>query len=180
MEDGKREEFGIGFVCVDLRSSAVSLRIVGQKKGNRRWTQKTQMKKDYNDPNHRPHCTPRPAGLVASEPQRWAREMMTKNKSVAVSIGKMLAVMVASLVGAFVFWLLFAFFLSDTVDIDAPRTHFDTVCDIVGCVGGVVIAFTGAVVFPIHMLRIIIIPPNQASHATSESAPGAASSAHEG
>ena len=86
---------------------------------------------------------------------------MTKRKSVAASIGKMLAVMIASLIGATVFWLLFAFFLSDTVDIDAPRTHLDTVCDIVGWVGGLVIAFTGAVAVPVHMLGKIMIAPNR-------------------
>ena len=104
---------------------------------------------------------------------------MTKRQSFVALVAQMLAVIAASLVGAFVFWLLFAFFLSDTVDMDAPRTHFDTVCDIVGWVGGLVIAFTGAVAVPIHMLRKIMIPPNRAS-ATSEPAPSARSSADQG
>lgn len=27
------------------------------------------------DPNHRPHCTPRPVGLVVSAPERWPKRM---------------------------------------------------------------------------------------------------------
>ena len=96
---------------------------------------------------------------------------MTK-RNIAISVAKMLVVMLASLIGAFAFWLLFAFFLSDTVDIDAPRTTFDTVYDIIGWGGGLMIAFVGAVAVPIHMLRKIMIQPNHTSDDIRQPADG--------
>jgi len=88
---------------------------------------------------------------------------MSKNRNITNDIG----LMALSLFAAYAFWMFFAFLLSDTVCIDAQRTRFDTVCDIVGWVGGAALTIIGVIVIPIHMLRKMICPPNQAAQVTA-------------